>query len=285
MVGRQHEQDVCNAVLRLMSHRKKGTVVLQERPEEIERKRKAVELQFKIEGTEYVLEHTRIESFPEQILDDRQWWELLEPLEKTLNGQMPTPGHYWLGAAVRAVKGARNPEVIRSRLLSWIKEQASRLEIGSPGTSPRHLVRASLEGVPFEVTLYRWPGLDGRFMLVRSSPKDLEELRKKRIRAAFDAKCPKLSEAKGRDRVSVLVLESNDLALANSAVIGEAAAEELSLRNEEVPDEVYLVETELEQQWVVWVLKEGALQFPHVPGDGPHYIEPKPLDEIRMQPK
>jgi len=131
--------------------------------------------------------------------------------------------------------------------------------------------------VPFEVSLYRWPGLDGRLFIGEFSPEKLEELRRQRVRLALDAKCPKLLAAKGESRISVLVLESDDIALANPVVIGNALVQGLSKRQGDVPDEVYLVGTELEQQWIVWVLKERSCQFPHVPKDGPHYIDPTSL--------
>ena len=82
--------------------------------------------------------------------------------------------------------------------------------------------------MPFEVSLYRWPGLDGRLFIGEFSPEKLEELRRQRVRLALDAKCPKLLAAKGESRISVLVLESDDIALANPVVIGNALVQGLS---------------------------------------------------------
>lgn len=92
-----------------------------------------------------------------------------------------------------------------------------------------------------------------------------------RIRSAPEDKCPKLQAAKGDDLTSVLVLESNDIALANSVDIAKAVVKELSERQDDIPDEVYLVETEIEP-WVVWVLKEGPHLFPDVAEAGPYYL-------------
>lgn len=273
----EHEQKVCEAVIRVMAMRKGEEWSILDRPEISERRKKAVELIFRLGTSEYALEHTRIESFPEQLVDNHQLTELLRPLQMRLDGTMPLPGSYWLNVHVRAVRGAKKGSEIRDALEGWIRQNAPGLALGSPATAPRHFVRERPPGVPFEVSLYRWPGLDGRLFIGQFSPEKLEDLRRQRIRSALAAKCPKLLAAKDRSRISVLVFESSDIALANPVLIGKALIEELSLRQGDVPDEVYLVGTELKEAWVAWVLKEGSHEFPHVPREGPYYVLPQTM--------
>ena len=83
---------------------------------------------------------------------------------------------------------------------------------------------------------------------------------------------------KGNHKTSILVLESNDISLGNHIDIADAVTKELSQRGDDVPDEVYLVETDGEP-WTVWILKEGEKSFLDVPNAGPHYIEPHTLDK------
>ena len=191
---------------------------------------------------------------------------------------MPTPGHYKLVVAPGAVDGATDGETIQMKLEAWVRYKAPALQIGSPSTAPNHYVREIPPGVPFEVTLYRWPGLDGKFFISRFVPNELEKKRCKRIRSALEAKCPKLKEARGNHKSSILVLESNDISLGNHIDIADAVIKELSKRRDDIPDEVYLVETDIEP-WTVWVLKEGPKLFFDVPDAGPHYIEPHTLDK------
>jgi len=99
-------------------------------------------------------------------------------------------------------------------------------------------------------------------------PEDLEKKRTARIKQALDTKCPKLFKAKsnhGNGR-SVLIFESNDIAISNAIAIGTAFAESVLERLHDKPDEVFLVES-----GVVWVLKDGEEIFPYVNRAGPYY--------------
>lgn len=270
MGTREHEREVCDAVIRLMESRRGEPLFKVGVPEEEEHQRKAVDLRVRGMSSEFVLEHTRVESLPRQIADDHRFQKLLGPLEASLTGRLPTPGHYVLVVASGAVEGAKDGERIRDALAAWVCKKAPALQVGSPSTAPNHYVREVPAGVPFEVTLYRWPGLQGKFMVARSVPNHLEDKRRVRIRRALEAKCPKLHTARGDGQTSVLVFESNDLALANHAVIAEIVVKELS-RRDDIPDEVYLVETEIKPR-VVWVFKEGPHLFPDIPDAGPHYV-------------
>ncbi|MFQ5658187.1 MAG: hypothetical protein ACE5G5_11640 [Candidatus Methylomirabilales bacterium] len=272
MEKRKHERKVCEAVIHVMGNRKRETLSVVGVPDEKERQEKAVDFRLRGTSSEFILEHTRIESFPGQITDDRQFVNLLGPLEAELSGTLPTPGHYVLDVAPGAVRGATRGQRVREALVAWVCKKAPALELGSPRTAPNHCIREVPTGVPFEVTLCRWPSLDGRFYIARSVRNDLEMKRRLRIGTALDDKCPKLRAAKFDGVTSVLVFESNDIALANCADIGEAFVKELSRRQDAIPDEVYLVETELER-WAVWVLKEGSRLFPNVSEAGPHYVD------------
>jgi hypothetical protein len=63
------------------------------------------------------------------------------------------------------------------------------------------------------------------------------------VRTALQAKCPKLSKARANGRLSILALESNDIALANYSLVTSCARQALSERND-VPDISILVETD-----------------------------------------
>lgn len=272
--NKKHERKVCLASAQFMAQRNMGVLSDLEWPEDQERQKKAIELRAKIGLSTLVLEHTRVESFSGQITDDHQFMTLLGPLEAKLSGHLPTPGYYNLCVAPGAIKGVKNKRKIQSIIEAWILAEAPKLELGSPSSAPRHMVKEKPSGVPFELGLYRWKGtgrLDGRLLLARYSPKDTEAERKRRIRVALEAKCPKLRDAKEDGFTSLLVLESNDIALANSAVIGIAVIEEMKMMTNDIPDVIFLVETEVEP-WAIWILKDGQQLFPNVSNAGPHYI-------------
>ena len=91
-----------------------------------------------------------------------------------------------------------------------------------------------------------------------------EHLRSVRLRKALSDKCPKLARCKAEGARTVLVLESDDIALTNQLFVRMRLAELLD-EQPDAPDEIYLVETET-RSWAVYSTKVGdAVQF----DDGP----------------
>jgi len=99
----------------------------------------------------------------------------------------------------------------------------------------------------------------------RSVPEDLEEMRRERVNIALEAKCPKLADARADASESILVLESNDLALGNYTDIAAAVVAGLTDRTD-TPDVVCLVETDAGV--TVWLIKERDSLFPDLPSPG-----------------
>jgi len=267
----EHEKHIYEAVVNFIGRRKNIVIEHVDYPDEKERNAKAVDVLLKSSSGEIVLEHTRIESYPKQIEDWSQVRRLLKPLEGILKKKLPMPGHYELAIDVWGTKGAKRKDSIQKDLIKWIKDTAPSLKLGSPETAPFHSKKAKPNGVPFEVTLYRWPGNDGKFRVVLNAPDELADKRRERIRKALEEKCPKLQKAKGDKRTSILIFELDDISLGSHVSVGECLMEELPLRDDP-PDEIYLVRTELEQ-WELWILKEGANLFRYVKNFGPHYLD------------
>ena len=261
----KREEKVLETAVRHMEKLKGERLSELDRPDRRERQRKAVDLVTRSMSSVYVLEHTRIESFTDQIEDDQQFLDILGPVVAMIGDDLPEPGKYVLVVEPYAVKGAKQTGKIQQSLSSWVKSKAPSLEIGPTGASPRNFARGYPPGVSFQVTLYRFPGRSGRLRIGRSVLQNLEEERARRVRSAFDAKCPKLGKAKMADgRISVLELESDDMALANHFFITEAVLSSARTRGTDVPDEIYLVETEVEP-WTVWTIKYGSDYYPAVP--------------------
>ena len=86
-------------------------------------------------------------------------------------------------------------------------------------------------------------------MAARIAPEDVENLRAARLEQALNRKSPKLQRCKDKGARTVLILEDSDISLSNYALIGDRLAGLLEERAD-VPDEIYLVETTLDQ-WEV----------------------------------
>ena len=69
----RNEERVCKAAKRLIEERDGGPLVDTECPDKTEHRKQAVDLLFESPTKRYAIEHTRIESFPQQIADGKAW--------------------------------------------------------------------------------------------------------------------------------------------------------------------------------------------------------------------
>lgn len=236
-------------------------------PDEEERQRPAVDLLVEDDmGHQLVVEHTTVESFPGRIFDDSLFVKLARCLEERLTGKLPTPGQYRVTLDPGALRRRADLDAMCAAICEWADSQAESLALGTPLTAPDHVVAGVLAPWGLEVRLMRWPHHDGRVLAVRSVPEDLIALRAKLIAKALASKCPKLKEAAAGERTSILVFESEDLALSNYADIADATIRGLEGRSD-APDVICLVETEVDAD--VWLIKEHGSGFPDVETPGP----------------
>jgi hypothetical protein len=278
-----HEKKVCIAIIDYI-YTRKGIEIDSSKikfPDKENRNIKSIDLLY--DGGDIsiaiALEHTSIDSYMGQRDEIVRAEKLLKPLETILENKLPKPGHYKLYVDVGATKGATDTSAIIKRLVSWITTTAPSLDIGSPDTTPNHFRKGQPDGVPFEVTLRRWPRRDGKFIIVLNCP-EFEALRKERIEKALNDKCPKLlDKAKSEKAISVLILEMNDFVLGNPIEVA-SVIHELSQERTELPDDIYLVETD-SNEWDIWVIKKGKLFFKDLQDTGPYLLPiPRYCDTI-----
>jgi hypothetical protein len=257
-MNKKHETKVCVAVLDYI-YARKGIEIDSSKieiPEKQDHENEAIDLFYGDIAT--AMEHTILESFMGQKGEIVIVQKITKRLKKYLDNKLPKPGHYELVIDVGATKDTKGEAVVK-RLASWIIDTAPLLEIGSFNTKHSHFRKGQPDGVPFEVTLYRWPRKDGRFKITLNCP-EFEVSRRERIEKALNDKCPKLvAKAKSEKGISVLILEMNDFALGNPIEVA-SVIHELSQKKNDLPDDIYLVETD-SKEWDIWVIKEGKLFF------------------------
>lgn len=268
----KNEQALCKAVIHLIGERRGESITKTESVDTVIRTRPAVEWRFETPTVRFALEHTRIESFPNQIVKGKQFAQLLEPLETDLAGRLP--GAFFLIADVGAATAPIAQHVqIRNALTTWIMAHADSLDAEEDaGPSGNCDLTAGPPGVPFEVTLHRDASYGSELFIMQRLQSDVRTLRRDRIREALNRKCPKLLEEQVTGRMSVLILESDDIALANRRAIAEAVVAELSARSD-VPDLVLWARTST-HPWKAWFIKDGSLMPPRIEKDGPFILEP-----------
>jgi hypothetical protein len=271
----KNESPICAAVHRFLEDRDGEKLSVVDQPDKthakLDRQPQAVELVLGSASSRFVIEHTRIESFEQQISDGAAFVRLLEPLEAVMGPDHLPSGKYDLIVDCGAAGLVPRAEAMKVRvaLAGWVIATAPTLA-AHPDEEGQWSVTSRPRDVPFDVTLQRWATKKpSRLLIERFTPNDLEVLRRGRIRIALDKKLPKLADAKRRYAAeSILVLESDDIALASFAAIGERLRDELLSRADQ-PDTIYLVETDRGLSWNLWILKSADLVFPDVPDSGP----------------
>jgi hypothetical protein len=148
----------------------------------------------------------------------------------------------------------------QAALSQWIKTTAPELKITPEGRGrTRRIDWTSIEDFPFQVSLRRYePVVKPYFIINYFIDDDIEKARLPRIHRACAEHFGKLAvwqqEAKAR---AVLILEDNDLSLTNEHLVIEALASvEESIPNP--PDEMYLVNTEIDSMWHMRCLRDGS---------------------------
>jgi hypothetical protein len=217
------------------------------------------------------LEHTRIESFPEQIVKGKQFARFLGPLEAELSGRLA--GVFFLTVAVGEAKSpTAQHKAIRRALVAWILKHAGSLDpeedVGPGGNCD---LTAIPPRVRFQVTLHRDSSHGSQLFIMQGLQGDLSAMRRERLRDALDRKCPKLWQERIDGRTSILVLESDDISLANRDAVAEAAVAELSVRSD-TPDIVLWARTST-RPWKAWFIKDGSSMFPGRDGAEPLILD------------
>lgn len=198
-----------------------------------------VELRLKIRSEEYAIEHTRIEPFENQIGRGVALERLVGPAKKASFGNLPGPAYYtiWFPSDRKLVVKKSTLRQQQERLKDWVHESAPRLyeklheRIGRKSDSQilqkdwHDSIKGKLGGFPYEIQLAcvvtgRPSGeKSGKLVAGRCAPKDLEVRRLCRMRRTLDEKLPKLQKCKNEGARTVLVLESDDIALTTPNIV------------------------------------------------------------------
>ena len=274
MLTPDNEGRVCDAVVRILEMRTGMTRANTYRPEDqTHREGSRVELCLTLGKTVYAIEHTRIESFSNQIARGVSFALLVRPVVAELDQKLPGPALYDLVFPLDQYIKVNRRQLLRIQeaLICWIRENATELhrtilDRASPHSPQRDLgdfVEGRPPCFPFDIRLYcrvfqliavSEPGRIGASRIAPESDK-LEKSRAEALLKSLNDKCPKLhnfrreKERQGNEVRSVLVLESDDVALSNDVVVAEKIPGLLADRSD-VPDEIYLVETEIDTWWV-----------------------------------
>lgn len=243
-MGTANQDLVCDFARSIFSFELGTLVSIAGRPDAVERTNPAVEELWTGATHRFAVEHTLIESFPGQLRDSAAFMELMAPLDG-LGEFMPGDFRLTIPAGAASSVRTKYDAVQKAVLFQLLKLTPTMAE----NTSATFRV----PGADFDFNLRRRDGDRRQLRVWRSVGDDLEDQRLARITTALERKCPKVVETAAREAaVSVLLLESNDISLANFAVVTSAVRSGLQKIFCQ-PDIVILVETDggSPEAWVI----------------------------------
>ena len=275
-----NEGKVCDAVVRSLERRTGHPRADVWCPEKAKAE-PPMEVRFRLGNGNYAMEHTQIEAFERQIETGARFVQLITPVTEALSGKLPGQAIYELHFPLRTSlkANAKRLEELQRQLVEWTREKATMLHEKAcdpaVGKAKPQRRSASISGKPpgftFDVTLHRWErgGLSKREQgwlgAARVAPENMESSRTSRLRKALDDKRGKLQVCKRQGARTILVLETDDIALSNHVIVGDALLKALEGRID-TADEIYLVETQLDP-WIVRTMKVENDLWPSVAED------------------
>jgi hypothetical protein len=246
------------AVQELSNARNGGPLTVDGYPDEVERQQPAIDLVAHDRLGTIIAEHTRIESYPAQLYDNKRVTEVFAGFADRFGHSLDAPGCYTL--AIDTGTGhafpRKNQAYELDRLTQWVRSQS--LPVPELPPHSRNHVTAEPPTVPIPVTLYRMgchSDDDGSLRVAFHRSPDLETQRAERIDQAFLAKAPKLEAARHDGDVTLLVLESSDYIMSNPVLVAQgvyAAAKNCT----SLPGAIICVDTTAgEGHWLAYRIK------------------------------
>jgi hypothetical protein len=246
MIAGFNEGKVCDAILRRIEAREGAARTKCSWPEQ-DHHVAPVEIVCDIGARRFALEHTGVEPFEGFIRLQKDATTHFRPLEDRIAPSIPQSEYVELHMPLKATEGLRGKELakVQNALAEYALATAPTLPIAREGRYAEVIHRARPPGVPFEVTMHKWPRSWHApwFAIVQTLSGDKEAMRRARIERACKKKYPKLAAWQSKGARTIMVLEDNDTQVSNESLVADAllSAEKKSSVN--LPDEVYLVTT------------------------------------------
>ena len=274
-MSQRNEGRACDAVVKVLERRTGEERTDLSRPDTGDDP--PVELRLKLGSRKYAIEHTQLEAFEGQVATGVSLGQLTSPVTRSLTGVLPAPARYIMCFPIDPSLGVKRAQLKQhvKNLIEWVRENAKQLhrKVHERLRSEPILLQRDYcdsitdkpQGFPYEITLScrvippPFGQKPGTLDAMRWEPDDKEALRKKRLERALSDKSLKLQRCKEEGARTVLVLESDDIALTSYDLVGAAlvALAKEPTDKSQFPDEIYFVET-FTDPWIVWPMKCDA---------------------------
>ena len=156
----------------------------------------------------FAIEHTRIDTLPNQSRNNNRFGKVTDGLEEELSSQLPF--RLKITLEYSAVTTKQDWKAIKQALKNWIIRDSLSLADG-------HYVLDKVPDIPFPLDVVKDSDMPPKLVFYRFPPND--NTLPSRIKAQGDRKAKKLAEYKSLGKMTVLLIESNDIAFMHSSIM------------------------------------------------------------------
>jgi hypothetical protein len=188
------------------------------------------------------IEHTSIDSLPDQRQDNARFLEVLGNLEEELKGRFPL--HVCVAIDFGAVPTGVEWSVIRHKLADWLLTNSTTF-------SSEH-TEYQIPGIPFVVEVWTRPGGPPGLFTARRAPAN--DNFSTRLVPQLNEKVDKLENYKRKGYFTILLVESSDIALMSRGKLARAIEAAYSSGTFTCPDSIWYADTAI----------SGSLEFSEV---------------------
>lgn len=262
------EDNIIKALIEIILRREGVRFKIESEPEKVNRKTKDIEAVLVSDNRRIAVEHTRIESFKNQISNMHRLKQIRTRIEEELEGRVPDDRYFVLTMPIEylCTLGKKDMDKQASTIITWVIQESRNL-------GEKQAAKLTLPDADQDVWLQcRWSSnnLNGTVITGLLSPKSLDQKRLERYEKIFRDKLPKLHRYEERKYETVLALEDIDMALSNSIIAGELLQQISHHYKSIIPMSIYYFATTNKNDiYEAYVFKEGDKWLENVAHSGP----------------
>ncbi|MGD0280200.1 MAG: hypothetical protein ABSC11_12945 [Smithella sp.] len=262
------EDNIIKALIEIIFRREGVRFKIESEPEKVNRKTKDIEAILVYDNRRIAVEHTRMESFTNQISNVHRLIPARTRIEEELKGHVPDDRYFVLTLPVEYLCALRKRDMDKqvSAIITWVMQESRHL--GEKRTAKLTLPNAE-QYVWLEC---RWSSkmLNGTVITSLLSPKSLDQKRSERYEKIYRDKLSKLHRYEECNYETVLALEDIDISLSNSSIAGELLQQISHHHKSVIPMSIYYFATTNENDiYEAYIFKEGDKWLENITHSGP----------------
>ena len=227
------QDDVIRGFVEHLGEVRKKSLTITSWPDKSNRTDQEIDAIIKNENARIAIEHTSIDSFPDQRKDDARFLQVFGSLEKELSDKLKAEIELIVKCFVIPKRSKDNLDRIKSSLKKWLEEKVPSLPDGEG--------YYKIEGIPFDIYIKKDSNERPGFAVSRFTPE-----RKPFSDCIVDQlarKIKKLSPYKNENFETILLVESYDPALMSKQKMSIGVREALLKIEEPHPNQIWFVKT------------------------------------------